>query len=222
MKRWIAIDVVGTPDGETNVYNVVIDHCSLSWAVDEVASTWYPGVSDVTFSNNIIAEGLWNSLHAEQPHSKGLLIGDHSRRIAAIGNLFAHNDDRNPSPAWTRIFVEDSGEFLSHWGTETLSDAPPLSFVPFEPLAAEEVEAHVLANAGATPWDRDEIDRRIVDEVTDRTGFGPDTVDEVGGFPDYDPTHRTLELPPAPNEDPDGDGWTNLDDWLAGHGAPSP
>ncbi len=91
-----AIQIIGERSGEVPVYNVVIDHCSLSWAVDEIGSTWYKGVSDVTWSNNIVSEGLWDSLHDEQPHSKGILIGDHSRRVAVLGNLFAHNADRNP------------------------------------------------------------------------------------------------------------------------------
>ena len=90
------ISVVGSPDGLTDVYNVVVDHCSISWAIDEGVSTWYDGVRDVTFSYNIIAENLSESRHPKGEHSKGLLIGDHSRRISVIGNLFAHNMRRNP------------------------------------------------------------------------------------------------------------------------------
>jgi hypothetical protein len=75
--------------------NVIIDHISASWAVDENMSTWYSGVENITFSNNIISEGLNNSLKQE-PHSKGLLIGDHSKKISVIGNLFAHNGQRQP------------------------------------------------------------------------------------------------------------------------------
>ena len=90
------IGVVGDRRGRTEVYNVVIDHCSVSWAIDEGMSTWYEGVHDVTFSNCIVAENLSESLHPKGEHSKGLLVGDHSRRIAVIGNLFAHNTRRNP------------------------------------------------------------------------------------------------------------------------------
>ena len=90
------IAVVGDPRGETAVFNVVIDHCSITWAIDEGVSTWYANVRDVTFSNCIIAENLSQSLHPKGEHSKGLLIGDHARRIAVIGNLFAHNMRRNP------------------------------------------------------------------------------------------------------------------------------
>ncbi|MDX9973382.1 MAG: right-handed parallel beta-helix repeat-containing protein [FCB group bacterium] len=91
-----ALGVTGIPAGTLEVYNVVIDHCSLSWGIDENASTWYAGVHDVTFRHCIISEGLSHSLHPKGEHSKGLLIGDHSRRVAVIGNLFAHNTERNP------------------------------------------------------------------------------------------------------------------------------
>jgi hypothetical protein len=78
-----------------NAKNVVIDHNSFSWAVDENASTWYAGVNNVTFSNNIISEGLNNSLKGT-PHSKGLLLGDFSKNVSVIGNLMAHNAERQP------------------------------------------------------------------------------------------------------------------------------
>ncbi|APG29006.1 hypothetical protein A7E78_03320 [Syntrophotalea acetylenivorans] len=79
--------------------NIVIDHCSWSWGIDENSSTWASGAHDITFSNNIIAEALVNSTHSEGSHSKGLLIGgsgNNPKNIAIIGNLFAHNVDRDP------------------------------------------------------------------------------------------------------------------------------
>ncbi|MEZ4598287.1 MAG: hypothetical protein R2940_00665 [Syntrophotaleaceae bacterium] len=76
-------------------YNVVIDHCSISWAIDENADTW-TDVHDVTFSNSIISEGLRESLHSDGKHSKGYLAGRRNKNIAFIGNLQAHNDTRNP------------------------------------------------------------------------------------------------------------------------------
>jgi hypothetical protein len=85
-----AFQVLG-PDA----HDVVIDHVSASWGIDETASTWYP-LHDVTISHCIISEGLNLSLHPEGAHSAGLLVGDGSQRIAVIGNLMAHNNDRNP------------------------------------------------------------------------------------------------------------------------------
>ncbi len=77
---------------------VVVDHTSISWAVDENVSLW-DDAQDVTFSWNIIAEGLSSSTHAEGEHSKGAhLSGDRTGRISFHHNLLAHNMDRNPQP----------------------------------------------------------------------------------------------------------------------------
>ncbi len=84
-------------------YNVVVDHCSMSWAVDENLSASGPRYNgpqatshDITFSNCILAEGLYNSTHAKGIHSMGTLIHDACTNIAIIGNLYAHNNQRNP------------------------------------------------------------------------------------------------------------------------------
>ena len=84
-------------------WNVVVDHCSLTWATDELLSAsgprhdgWNKTSHDITFSNNIIAECLSNSTHSKGEHSKGTLIHDYCSRIAVVGNLYASNLERNP------------------------------------------------------------------------------------------------------------------------------
>lgn len=95
------------PDGisawDQEAHDIVVDHCSVSWAVDEnmsVAGAISRGregtARTVTFSNCIIAEGLNDSSHEKGPHSKGSLIHNFCSNIAIIGNLYAHNVDRNP------------------------------------------------------------------------------------------------------------------------------
>ncbi|HSV39010.1 MAG TPA: hypothetical protein VLI04_09640 [Nocardioidaceae bacterium] len=79
-------------------HHIVIDHCSISWAVDENISL-YDEAHHVTLSWNIVSEGLSNSTHTEGEHSKGAhLSGDHTYRISFHHNLLAHNNDRNPQP----------------------------------------------------------------------------------------------------------------------------
>ncbi|MDA3879266.1 MAG: T9SS type A sorting domain-containing protein [Prolixibacteraceae bacterium] len=99
------------PDALSTVgaYNVVIDHCSFSWAVDENCSVsgsrfngttpddWRMNTShDVTISNCIIAEALSESTHSKGEHSKGTLIHDNATNIAVLNNLYSCNKDRNP------------------------------------------------------------------------------------------------------------------------------
>lgn len=82
-----------------HIYNVVIDHCSISWSIDENFEIYEENsaeVHDITISNCIISEGLKNSIHPEGEHSKGMIIGKNTERISIVGNLFAHNIDRNP------------------------------------------------------------------------------------------------------------------------------
>ena len=95
--------------------NIIIDHCSISWGVDENASTWRQ-VRDVTFQWCIISEGLQNSIHPEGAHSMGLLIGRNlSKQISVHHTLFAHNYARNPV-AQGATEVEVINNVVYNWG----------------------------------------------------------------------------------------------------------
>lgn len=86
------LDALTIPEG----YNIIVDHCSLSWATDEVLNVW-DDAQDITIQWSIISEGLNESTHTEGPHSKGMLLGNEgSKRISIHHNLFAHNWKRNP------------------------------------------------------------------------------------------------------------------------------
>ena len=89
--------------------DVIVDHCSLTWATDEnlsASSVRFLGKDDaewrrnasrrITFSNNIAAEGLANATHAKGEHSKGTLIHEHVNDVLIARNLYAHNNERNP------------------------------------------------------------------------------------------------------------------------------
>ena len=70
-----------------------------------------------------------------------------------------------------------------------------LERVPFWPegLAIKpsaEVKNSVLYNAGAFPWDRDEIDERIILEVKTEKGRIIDSETKVGGYPHIEPVYR--------------------------------
>jgi hypothetical protein len=90
-------------------HDVIVDHCSMTWATDENLSAsgprfdganpaeWRKNTSHrITFSHCIIGEGLHDSAHAKGPHSMGSLIHDNASDIAIIGNLYISNHARNP------------------------------------------------------------------------------------------------------------------------------
>jgi pectate lyase len=81
---------------EGPAYNIVLDHVSVSWGIDENLSLWYDGVHDVTISNCIVSEALNLSVHPEGAHSMGLMTTPNGRNIAILRNMMAHNSDRNP------------------------------------------------------------------------------------------------------------------------------
>jgi hypothetical protein len=83
--------------GDYRVDNILIDRCSIAWAVDESISIWGAGISNVMIRRSIVAEALSKSIHPKGEHSMGLLIGKGTRDIVVERNLFAHNVFRNPA-----------------------------------------------------------------------------------------------------------------------------
>jgi len=128
-------------------YNVIVDHCSLTWATDENLSAsgprftgdtpdeWRKGTShNITFSNNILAEGLADSTHPKFEHSKGSLIHDNVSNILIYGNLYAHNYERSAlfkggvHGAMVNNFIYDPGARAIHYNLQALEWGE----VPFE------------------------------------------------------------------------------------------
>jgi hypothetical protein len=82
---------------------------------------------------------------------------------------------------------------------------------------------YVLGNVGAHPAARDSVDERVIAEVVSGTGQiincvaadgTPRCAKNAGGWPNLAVNFRSLELPGNPNGDDDGDGYTNVEEWL--------
>ncbi len=97
VNKWGGIDAIsiGSSSPDDRVENIIIDHCSFSWAVDENVDMWDKG-KNITIQNSIISEALAMSKHPKGDHSKGMLIGVSVDNISILNNYFAHNHARNP------------------------------------------------------------------------------------------------------------------------------
>lgn len=88
-------DAIGIAHDRAEPHHIVLDHCSVSWAIDENLQLWYR-CHDITIQWCLVTESLEKSLHPKGAHGMGLLVGDHARRVSVHHNLFAHNMDRSP------------------------------------------------------------------------------------------------------------------------------
>jgi pectate lyase len=103
-----AISLSGT--GGAEVYNIVIDHCSLVWGPDIGGLAMLVNVRNVTVQNSIMGEGPYLSTHPEATAAQGghsmsasmfqldpAKYGSaYPRQITMHHNLFTTSDSRNP------------------------------------------------------------------------------------------------------------------------------
>jgi hypothetical protein len=175
-------------------YNVIIDHCSLTWATDENLSAsgprftgstpeeWRAGTShNITFSNNIVGESLAYSTHSKGEHSKGSLIHDNVTGLLIIGNLYAHNYERSPlfkggvHGVIVNNLIYNPGPRAIHYNL-----APEeWGSVPFE-VGKMSVVGNVLRAGPSTPTDR--LAFMMIGGAGDVEYYGLDNiaVDQVG------------------------------------------
>lgn len=108
----------GEPDGFqcTRCRNLIVDHCTISWSVDECCSVY--GCEDATLQWCLVSESLRSAGHHKGRHGYGAIWG--GARASFHHNLLAHHDSRAPRlgphvATQTREFVDMRCNVIYNW-----------------------------------------------------------------------------------------------------------
>jgi hypothetical protein len=105
---------------------------------------------------------------------------------------------------WGGVFFTTASSRAELEITDLAAEASWHTSYNYSVLANGDVEAHVLANAGARPAERstamrDDVDQRVTQGVSNRTGGRIVSQNDVGGYPSIPVYTRTYTIPLNPN-----------------------
>lgn len=106
------------PDGlgSSESEDLIIDHCSISWSVDECCSVY--GGERLTVQWCLISESLRNAGHKKGSHGYGAIWG--GAKASFHHNLLAHHDSRTPrlgphQSTQTREWIDIRNNVIYNW-----------------------------------------------------------------------------------------------------------
>jgi hypothetical protein len=207
-------------------------------------SPWI-GSRDFVFANNVLYNRKKKFLHL------GATNWDTTIRAAAVGNTFIEGPTLQSSPVepillerlpagGIQLYATDNDYNKGGGGTTDTVEAQFTTtgsiatndptdqgngLAGFQPLPHAQAYETAMFTAGARPYDRDDFESRIFDEITTgavtssytaRPGSLKNSVADAGGWPFWASTSALWTAPSSPNTDPDGNGYTRIEEWLQG------
>lgn len=148
----------GEPDGLGGRWlsNIVVDHCSVSWGVDEMLTIYSGSLEDgkesenkapkaqsknISVQNCISAESLRMSSHFKGAHGYGGIIG--GTNATYHHNLFANHDSRNPRLDRNLKSTDMVNNVIYNWGNNSCYGGEPYSYNAWERYSAPEYASNV-------------------------------------------------------------------------------
>ncbi len=116
--RYLRVRLGGESGNDTDAIgsryhrNIILDHVSASWSVDETVSLYHG--ENVTVQWSLIAESLYESNHEKGAHGFGGIWG--SNYSTYHHNLLAHHSSRNPRFASGCGYTDFRNNVIFNWG----------------------------------------------------------------------------------------------------------
>ncbi len=153
--------------GGRGLENIIIDHCSASWSVDECVSFYRN--NNITIQWCLMSESLYESKHTKGRHGYGGIWG--GTNASLHHNLFAHHSSRNPRFASDDKNIDYRNNVIYNWGFNSA-------------YGGERATVNMIANYYKSgPATRDSKKNRIV-QISENESRWYITDNYVNGYPE--------------------------------------
>lgn len=179
------------------------------WAHNVERSPLLKGGVEALLINNLIYDPQYRAVHYNLMDLEWAGHAPVDGKLTAVGNVMRGGNSTDPGLPFLMIggvgdllyygrdnvAVDRHGNALPMFGRYGITsaeikvqDKPLHDLSGLSILPSSEVETHLLATAGARPWDRSEMEIRVLFYIAEGRGEVIDSEEEVGGYPKFEST----------------------------------